>query len=50
MFLGRYADVFKGDENWQGIASGGETYKLEFVVDLRAEPALLRRHDDEPRR
>ncbi len=28
MFLGRYADVFKGDENWQGIAvDGGETYK-----------------------
>ena len=27
MFLGRYADVFKGDENWQGIAvDGGETY------------------------
>jgi aconitate hydratase len=28
MFLGRYSDVFKGDENWQGIAvDGGETYK-----------------------
>jgi aconitate hydratase len=28
MFLGRYSDVFKGDENWQGIAvEGGETYK-----------------------
>jgi aconitate hydratase len=27
MFLGRYSDVFKGDENWQGIAvEGGETY------------------------
>ncbi len=28
MFLGRYSDVFKGDENWQGIAvDGGETYR-----------------------
>jgi len=28
MFQGRYSDVFKGDENWQGIAvDGGETYK-----------------------
>ena len=27
MFLGRYSDVFKGDEHWQGIAvEGGETY------------------------
>ncbi|MDP1730189.1 MAG: aconitate hydratase AcnA [Devosia sp.] len=27
MFLGRYSDVFKGDERWQGIAvAGGETY------------------------
>src|SRR5690606_26538948 len=28
MFQGRYSDVFKGDENWQGIAvDGGETYR-----------------------
>jgi aconitate hydratase A / 2-methylisocitrate dehydratase len=28
MFLGRYSDVFKGDEHWQGIAvDGGETYR-----------------------
>ncbi len=27
MFMSRYADVFKGDDNWQGIAtSGGLTY------------------------
>ncbi|WP_316357351.1 aconitate hydratase AcnA [Devosia sp.] len=27
MFQGRYSDVFKGDENWQGIQiEGGETY------------------------
>ncbi|NJR20444.1 MAG: aconitate hydratase AcnA, partial [Hyphomonadaceae bacterium] len=27
MFAARYADVFKGDANWQGIAvSGGQTY------------------------
>jgi aconitate hydratase len=28
MFRGRYSDVFKGDEQWQGIAvDGGETYR-----------------------
>ncbi len=28
MFLGRYSDVFKGDEHWQAIAvEGGQTYK-----------------------
>jgi len=28
MFLGRYSDVFKGDDNWQAIAvDGGETYR-----------------------
>jgi len=28
MFLGRYSDVFKGDENWQAISvEGGETYR-----------------------
>jgi len=27
MFTGRYSDVFKGDEHWQGIeVTGGETY------------------------
>jgi aconitate hydratase len=49
MFLGRYSDVFKGDENWQGIAvDGGETYKWNggstyvqnppYFEDLTMEP------------
>ena len=30
LFAARYADVFKGDEHWQGIqVSGGETYAWE---------------------
>lgn len=49
MFLGRYSDVFKGDENWQAIAvDGGETYKWNggstyvqnppYFDDLTLEP------------
>jgi aconitate hydratase len=49
MFLGRYSDVFKGDENWQGIAvDGGETYRWNssstyvqnppYFEDLTMEP------------
>ena len=49
MFLGRYSDVFKGDENWQAIAvDGGETYKWNssstyvqnppYFEDLTLEP------------
>jgi aconitate hydratase len=47
MFQARYADVFKGDKNWQAITStGGETYQLARL-DLCAEPALFRGHDDD---
>jgi aconitate hydratase len=49
MFKGRYSDVFKGDEHWQGIAvDGGETYKWNsgstyvqnppYFEDLTVEP------------
>ena len=46
MFRTRYADVFKGDEHWQKIkVEGGQTYRLDRRLDLRAEPALLRGHE-----
>ena len=49
MFLQRYSDVFKGDENWQAIAvDGGETYAWNssstyvqnppYFEDLHMEP------------
>ncbi|KKB10829.1 aconitate hydratase [Devosia geojensis] len=49
MFKGRYSDVFKGDEHWQGIAvDGGETYGWNgsstyvqnppYFEDLEMEP------------
>jgi aconitate hydratase len=49
MFKGRYSDVFKGDEHWQGIAvEGGETYAWNsgstyvqnppYFEDLEIEP------------
>ena len=37
--------MFKGDAHWRKIAvKGGLTYALGRPLDLRAEPALLRRH------
>ena len=52
MFTSRYADVFKGDENWQGIAvDGGETYGWNsgstyvqnppYFEDLAMEPKAV---------
>ncbi|MDP3852184.1 aconitate hydratase AcnA [Phenylobacterium sp.] len=49
MFATRYADVFKGDKNWQGIkVAGGQTYAWDmgstyvqnppYVQDLKMEP------------
>jgi aconitate hydratase len=49
MFATRYADVFKGDKNWQGIeVSGGQTYGWDmsstyvqnppYFVDMQMEP------------
>ncbi len=50
MFATRYADVFKGDKNWQGIkVAGGQTYAWDmgstyvqnppYFQDLKMEPA-----------
>lgn len=50
MFATRYADVFKGDKNWQGIkVAGGQTYTWEttstyvqnppYFQDMQMEPA-----------
>ncbi len=49
MFATRYADVFKGDKNWQGIkVSGGQTYAWDmgstyvqnppYFQDMKMEP------------
>jgi len=47
IFKKRYADVFKGDTNWRKIKTvESETYRLEHELDLCAEPALLRRHEE----
>ena len=44
-FKKRYADVFKGDKFWRSIKTKPTlTYSLGRQVDLRAQPALLRRH------
>ncbi|MCR5878230.1 aconitate hydratase AcnA [Phenylobacterium sp. J367] len=50
MFATRYADVFKGDKNWQGIkVAGGQTYAWDmgstyvqnppYFQDMKMEPA-----------
>ena len=45
MFTKKYADVFKGDSHWRGInVKGGLTYSWDKKFDLRAEPAVFRRH------
>jgi aconitate hydratase len=47
IFKKRYADVFKGDTNWRKIKTGRERdLSLEHVVDLCAEPALFRGHEE----
>ena len=49
MFAKKYADVFKGDAHWRKISvKGGLTYALGQEIDLRAEPALFRRHGRAP--
>ena len=48
MFRARYDNVFDGDDRWQAIkVEGGATYKWNAAIDLCAEPALFRRHDDD---
>ena len=45
MFAKKYADVFKGDTNWRKIQREGRLdLRLGQEVDLRAEPAVFRRH------
>ncbi len=47
IFKKRYADVFKGDTNWRKIKTvESETYRWNMSLDLCAEPALLRRHEE----
>src|SRR5205085_5111262 len=52
MFATRYADVFKGDKNWQGIkVAGGQTYAWDpsstyvqnppYFQDMQMEPAAV---------
>jgi len=52
MFASRYADVFKGDKNWQGIkVAGGQTYAWDtgstyvqnppYFRDMQMEPAAV---------
>ncbi|MDZ4376423.1 MAG: aconitate hydratase AcnA [Phenylobacterium sp.] len=52
MFATRYADVFKGDKNWQGIkVKGGQTYDWDmgstyvqnppYFRDMQMEPAAV---------
>jgi aconitate hydratase len=39
--------VFEGDANWQAIkVPAGKLYAWDEEVHLRAQPAVLRRHDD----
>ena len=45
MFTRDYADVFHGDDNWRGLnVPAGDTFAWDEDVDLRAQPAVLRRH------
>jgi aconitate hydratase len=50
MFLGRYSDVFKGDENWQGITvDGGETYRWNSSSTYVANPPYFEGLTMEPK-
>ncbi len=47
IFKKKYADVFKGDTNWRKIKTvESETYRWNMSLDLCAEPALFRRHEE----
>ena len=51
MFAKKYADVFKGDSHWRSIkVKGGTDLRLGQEIDLRAEPAVFRRHGPRIRR
>ena len=50
-FKKRYADVFKGDKFWRAHQDQAQPdLCLGRQVDLRAQPALLRRHGQDPGR
>ncbi|MCU0881763.1 MAG: aconitate hydratase AcnA [Hyphomonadaceae bacterium] len=50
MFASRYADVFKGDSNWQGInVSGGKTYEWPAVSTYVANPPYFEGMTMEPK-
>jgi len=45
MFTRKYGDVFKGDANWRKISmQAGLDLQMDDRLDLRAEPAVFRRH------
>jgi len=49
MFAGRYADVFKGDKNWQGIkVKGGQTYDWDVTSTYVANPPYFEGLQMEP--
>ena len=51
LFARRYADVFKGDENWQGIEiSGGQTYAWESGSTYVQNPPYFTGMGMEPNR
>jgi aconitate hydratase len=49
MFATRYADVFKGDKNWQGIkVSGGQTYNWDPASTYVQNPPYFENMQMEP--
>jgi aconitate hydratase len=50
MFATRYADVFKGDKNWQGIkVKGGQTYEWDMGSTYVANPPYFEGLEMEPK-
>jgi aconitate hydratase len=49
MFASRYADVFKGDKNWQGIkVAGGQTYAWDMGSTYVQNPPYFQNMQMEP--
>ena len=47
MFTKDYADVFAGDERWQGLPTPDRQHlRVGPELDLRAQGPVLRRHED----
>ena len=50
MFASRYADVFKGDKNWQGIkVKGGQTYDWDMTSTYVQNPPYFEGLEMEPK-